>query len=77
MTEVLEVIVEALVDHPEQVRVTEVSRQGGNVHLEVQVAPGDLGKVIGKSGRIAHAIRAVVRVAANRQHLRAMVDFVS
>lgn len=77
MTEVLQVIVEALVDSPEEVRVVELSRQGGSVYLEVQVAPDDMGKVIGKQGKIAQAIRAVARVAAARQHLRAVVDFTS
>ena len=63
MKEVVEVIAKALVDHPEEVVVTE-SENEKSVVLELRVAQPDMGKVIGKQGRIAKAIRAVVKAAA-------------
>lgn len=77
MEEVVEVLVQSLVDQPDDVRVTETSRKGNMVYLEVVVAPGDIGKVIGKGGRIANAIRTVANTAAARQNLRAMIDITS
>lgn len=77
MEEVVEVLVQSLVDYPDDVRVTETSRKGNMVYLEVVVAPGDIGKVIGKGGRIANAIRTVANTAAARQNLRAMIDITS
>lgn len=77
MEEVVEVLVQSLVDQPDEVRVTETSRKGNMVYLEVVVAPGDIGKVIGKGGRIANAIRTVANTAAARQNLRAMIDITS
>ena len=63
MKELVEVIAKALVDNPEEVVVTE-KENGRNLTIELHVAPSDMGKVIGKQGRIAKAIRAVVKVAA-------------
>ena len=63
MTELVEVIAKALVDNPEEVVVTE-KENGRNLTIELHVAPSDMGKVIGKQGRIAKAIRAVVKAAA-------------
>jgi len=77
MEEVVEVLVQSLVDLPDEVRVTETSRKGNMVYLEVVVAPGDIGKVIGKGGRIANAIRTVANTAAARKDLRAMIDITS
>jgi len=74
MKEVLEVLVRALVDHPDAVTVTETSRDRGTVHLEVVVAQQDMGKVIGRQGRIANAIRTVAKTAAARENLRAVID---
>jgi predicted RNA-binding protein YlqC (UPF0109 family) len=74
---VLEVLVGALVDHPEEVEVIETSRSRDTVFLEVRVAPGDVGKIIGKQGKIANAIRTVARAAAARERLRAMIDITS
>jgi predicted RNA-binding protein YlqC (UPF0109 family) len=77
MMEVVDVLVCALVDNPEAVEVEEMSQHGNTVHIEVRVAPGDIGKVIGKQGRIANAIRTVANTAAARQNLRAIIDFTS
>ncbi len=63
MRELVEVIAKALVDNPEEVVVTE-KEEGRNITVELHVASSDMGKVIGKQGRIAKAIRAVVKAAA-------------
>ena len=63
MKELVEVIAKALVDNPDEVVVTE-KENGRNLTVELHVAPSDMGKVIGKQGRIAKAIRAVVKAAA-------------
>jgi len=77
MKAVVEVLVKALVDHPDDVEVTETPRDGNTVHLEVFVAPGDTGKIIGKQGRIANAIRTVANSAASRQNRRVIIDITS
>lgn len=66
MKELVETLVYALVDHPEAVNVTE-REEDYAVILELRVAPDDMGKVIGKQGRIAKAIRTVVKAAAARE----------
>lgn len=68
MKELVEVIAKALVDNPSEVVVTE-KRSGKNVVLELHVAQSDMGKVIGKQGRIAKAIRSVVKAAAVHEHV--------
>ena len=65
MKELVEVIAKALVDNPEEVVVTE-SMKGEDTLIELKVSPADMGKVIGKQGRIAKAIRSVVKAAAPR-----------
>lgn len=64
MKELVEVIAKALVDHPDEVVVDEKS-DGKGTKIELHVAPSDMGKVIGKQGRIAKAIRTVVKAAAS------------
>ena len=64
MKELVEVIAKALVDHPEEVSVNE-KKEGRTTVLELHVADGDMGKVIGKQGRIAKSIRPRLRSAAN------------
>ncbi len=68
MKELVEVIAKALVDNPGEVVVTE-KRDGNNVVLELHVAQSDMGKVIGKQGRIAKAIRSVVKAASAKEHV--------
>ena len=75
MKEVLENIAKALVDVPEEVSVTEVEGEDSTT-LELRVAPGDMGKVIGKQGRIAKAIRTVVKAAASRDDKHVNVEIV-
>ena len=73
MKELVEVIVKALVDDPESVVVTE-KEEGRTTIVEVKVADSDMGKVIGKQGRIAKAIRAVVKAAASKEDQKVVVD---
>ena len=73
MKELVEVIAKALVDHPEEVSVNE-KNEGRTIVLELHVAEGDMGKVIGKQGRIAKAIRSVVKAAAAKQDKKVVVD---
>lgn len=74
MKELVEYIVGALVDHPEQVQVNEVAGERSTVY-EVRVADDDLGRVIGKGGRIANSIRALVKAAGSKGHRHVWVDF--
>ena len=71
---VLEYLVQALVDEPDGVEVAAIDRRGG-VQLEVRVAPGDMGRVIGKRGRTAQAIRAVTRAAAVKDGVEVNIEF--
>ncbi len=73
MKELVEVIAKALVDNPDEVVVTEKT-EGRNVTVELRVAPSDMGKVIGKQGRIAKAIRSVVKAASSKDNLRVDVE---
>ena len=73
MKELVEVIAKALVDHPEEVSVNE-KNEGRTIVLELHVAEGDMGKVIGKQGRIAKAIRSVVKAAAAKEYKKVVVD---
>lgn len=75
MKDLVEFIAKALVDHPEQVRVEELE-DSRTITLELHVAPEDMGKVIGKQGRIAKAIRTVVNAAAANEKKRVMVEIV-
>lgn len=73
MKELIEYIARSLVDDPTQVRVTQ-TRQGSAVGLRLQVAKEDMGRVIGKSGRVANAMRILLRVAAAQEGKRATLD---
>lgn len=75
MKEVLEIVAKSLVDNPDEVSVTEVEGERGTI-LELRVADADMGKVIGKQGRIAKAIRTVVKAAASRENKRAVVEII-
>ena len=76
MKELVEVIAKALVDSPDEVVVTERKEDDGTIVIELRVAKDDMGKVIGKKGRIAKSIRAVVKTAAMKQNLQTVVDIV-
>ncbi len=75
MRELVEFLARALVSEPDAVSVEEVD-DGGDVVLEVRVAPNDLGRVIGRSGRVANALRSVAKAAATREDRRVLVEIV-
>lgn len=74
MKKLVEVLAKNLVDNPDEVRVDEIETDRSIV-LEIRVAPGDMGKVIGKQGRVAKAIRTVVKAAAAGTGKRVNVEF--
>jgi uncharacterized protein len=73
MRELIEFLVRALVEDPDGVQVEELE-ENGDVVLEVTVAEGDLGRVIGRGGRIANALRTVARAAATKEERRVLVE---
>lgn len=76
MKELVEVIAKSLVTKPDQVVVTETVADDGSILVELRVAPDDMGKVIGKQGRIAKALRTVVKVAATKEDKKVVVDII-
>ncbi len=75
MGELVKVIAKALVDNPNEVFVTEVEGTQSLI-IELKVSPEDMGKVIGKQGRIAKAIRTVVKAAATKDNKRVVVEII-
>ena len=75
MKELVEVIAKALVENPDEVVVTQ-KEEGKNITVELHVAPSDMGKVIGKQGRIAKAIRSVVKAASSKGNKRVDVEII-
>ena len=75
MKELVEVIAKALVENPDEVVVTE-KEDGKHVIVELHVAASDMGKVIGKQGRIAKAIRSVVKAASSKDNKRVDVEII-
>ena len=73
MKELVEVIAKALVDNPDEVVVTETEKED-EIIVELKVASGDMGKVIGKQGRIAKAIRSVVKAASSKMEEKVIVE---
>lgn len=76
MTELVVAIARSLVNQPDQITVSEEERDGEKV-ITLRVAEGDMGKVIGKQGRIAKAIRTVVKAAAIKENRKVSVDITS
>lgn len=75
MKKLVEVIAKSLVSHPEQVRVDE-RQEDSQLVLELHVAEDDMGKVIGRQGRIAKALRTVVKAAATRENTKVTVEII-
>ena len=75
MAELLAELARRLVDDPDAVRVEEIEREGAHV-LQLHVAKDDVGKVIGRQGRIARALRTIVRASAARSSYRVLVEIV-
>jgi hypothetical protein len=75
MVELVSAIAKSLVEHPDSVEVTE-SQSNGTTVVQLKVAADDMGKVIGKQGRIAKAIRTVVKAAATKSNTKVVVEIV-
>ncbi len=75
MVGLVEFIARSLVDDPESVRVTETEDRN-SINIQLKVAPDDMGKIIGKKGRIARALRTVVRAAAARSNKKVTVEII-
>jgi uncharacterized protein len=75
LKELVETIAKSLVDNPEMVQVNEIAGEQ-SIILELKVASDDMGKVIGKQGRIAKAIRTVVKAAAVKENKRVVVEII-
>ena len=75
MKELVEYVARSLVDDPTQVKVEEI-KTGGKIVLELRVAKEDMGRVIGKSGRVAKALRMLLRVAAAREGKQVTLDVI-
>ena len=73
MKDLVEVIAKSLVDHPDEVVVTETEKDNATI-VELRVSPTDMGKVIGKQGRIAKAIRSLVKAAASKDDKKVVVE---
>jgi len=76
MKNLVEKIVQSLVDYPEEVKITETSGES-IIILEISVSPNDVGKVIGKEGRIANAIRTVIKAAAAKLDKKVTVEILT
>ncbi len=75
MKELVEFVACSLVDDPTQVKVEEVN-SSGKIHIELQVSKDDMGRIIGKSGRVANSLRLLLRVAAARQGKQVTLDVI-
>ena len=76
MKELVEVIAKALVDNPDEVTVTQIVEDDGTIVLQLNVAREDMGKIIGKKGRIAKSIRTVIKTVAMKENKKVVVDIV-
>jgi hypothetical protein len=74
--ELLEYLAKGLVEHPDQVSVSEVNEDDGSLVLELSVADEDYGSVIGRGGRTAGALRTIIKAAATKDERRVFVDIV-
>ena len=77
MLSLVETIAKALVSNPDEVVVREIANKGDSMVIELKVCEKDMGKVIGKQGRIAKALRTVVKAAATKQNIKVTVEIVS
>jgi predicted RNA-binding protein YlqC (UPF0109 family) len=74
--ELLEYLTKGLVEHPNEVRISEVEEDDGSLVLELSVADDDYGSVIGRGGRTASALRTIIKAAATKDKRRVFVDIV-
>ncbi len=75
MTDLVTAIITPLVEHPEEIQVSETG-DGSVITVEVRVAPDDMGRVIGKGGRVINAVRTVVKAAATKRNIKVFVEVV-
>lgn len=75
MSELVKTIITPLVEHPQDIQITETS-DGSVLTVEVRVAPDDMGRVIGKGGRVINAVRTVVKAAATKANVKVFVEVV-
>ncbi len=75
LQELIEFVAKSLVDEPDEVRVNKLSSMHSTIY-ELQVAPDDMGRVIGKKGRVANSMRTLLRIAATREGKRATLEIV-
>ena len=75
MSDLIRYIVESIVSHPDEIEIEEEDRRGRTIYL-LHVCPDDKGKIIGRAGRIAQSIRALLRVAAVKQDARVVLEIV-
>lgn len=71
--ELIEYVARSLVDHPDEIRLTEMTDEGVTVY-QLHVAPSDLGKIIGRRGRVARALRTLLKVASIQNHTRSVLE---
>lgn len=76
MKELIEYIARSLVDQPDRVEVVQLRGPGGKLRLELRVARDDMGRVIGKSGRVANAMRVLLRVASAQEQKQVTLDVI-
>jgi predicted RNA-binding protein YlqC (UPF0109 family) len=76
MKDVLELIIASLVDNKEEISIEEISNNEKSIEFKVKVASGDMGKVIGKQGRVAKSIRTVMKSVAGKEGKKVNVEFV-
>jgi predicted RNA-binding protein YlqC (UPF0109 family) len=76
MRELLEYLIRALVDSPDQVKIEEFEEDDGTLVLELSVADDDYGQIIGRGGRTAQALRTVIKAAAVKDNRRVLIDIV-
>ena len=76
MKELIEYIAKSLASSPEEVKVTEISEEEGQVILRLEVAEDDKGKIIGRQGRVAQAMRVLLRVRAVKEDVRASLEII-
>ena len=75
MSELIKYIVSHIVEHPEEIEITEVEN-GDTIHLKLKVAESDVGKVIGRQGKIAKAIRAILKSSCSKSKTKYVLDII-
>ncbi|GAC1404098.1 MAG: KH domain-containing protein [Chloroflexota bacterium] len=72
--ELIEFVAGSLVDHPDEMTLTEVEQEGGTIVYQLHVSPRDIGKVIGRRGRVARAMRTLLKMSSIQNHTRTVLE---